>query len=95
MVSACVDGAAINLGVHRGLVALLQEDMPWLVAIHCFNHRLELAAKYAFAKIYMDDVSSLLMVKCIMCKKSPERLREFKELADVLEEGVKKPEKSS
>ena len=45
LVSLWVDGAAVNLGVWRGV---LREDLPWLVAIHCLNHRLELAAKNAF-----------------------------------------------
>ena len=61
LVSACADGTAVNLGIHHRLIALLQEDMPWVVAIQCLNHRLDLAAKYAYAKTYVGDVSSLLM----------------------------------
>ena len=34
LVSICVDGAAVNLGVHHGLSALLKEDMLWRVAVH-------------------------------------------------------------
>ena len=63
----CVDGAAVNLGVRRGLVALLREDLPWLVAIHCLNHRLELAVKDAFTKTYMDEVSTMLASGPLLC----------------------------
>ena len=36
LVSICVDGVVVNLGVHRGLSTLLK--VPWLVSIHCMNH---------------------------------------------------------
>ena len=36
LVSVCVDGVVVNLGVHRGLSTLLK--VPWLVSIHCMNH---------------------------------------------------------
>lgn len=56
LVSLCVDGAAVNLdlGIRHGLATLLCKDVPWLVGIHCLNRRLELAAKNAFSKTYMD-----------------------------------------
>lgn len=43
-----VDGASVNLGSINGLAAKLRKDSPWLLTIHCFNHRLELAVKDAF-----------------------------------------------
>ena len=55
LVTKCVDGAAVNLGVHQGLSALLRQELPWLVAVHCLNHRLDLAVKNAFANTYMDE----------------------------------------
>ena len=40
MVAMCSDGASVNLGVKKGLAVLLRTDgCPWLVAIHCMNHR--------------------------------------------------------
>ena len=63
-----MDGAAVNLGVHRGLTALLQVEMPWLVSMHCMNHRLELAAKDAFSNTFLDEVSTML-TSCIMSMK--------------------------
>ena len=92
--SICVDGAAVNLGVRQGLAALLRQEMPWLVAVHCLNHRLELAVKNAFANTYMDEVSSMLTNLYYVYENSPKRLRELKTLADILEEAVRKPEKA-
>lgn len=39
----------MNLGVRRGLSTILKQDIPWMVSIHCMNHRLELAAKDALS----------------------------------------------
>ena len=94
LVSLCVDGAAVNLGIRHGLAALLRGELPWLVAIHCLNHRLELAAKNGFAKTYMDDVSTLLMDMYSVYKNSSKRLRELKELGSSLEDAVRKPKEA-
>ena len=66
-----------------------------VVVIHCMNHRLELAAKSAFADTYMEEVSQLLMNLYYTYEKSPKRLREFKAMADLMEDHVRKPEKAS
>ena len=94
LVGMCVDGAAVNLGIRCGLVARIREDLPWLVAIHCLNHRLELAAIDAFAKTYMDEVSSMLVDLYYLYGKSPKRLRQLRELGEILEEAVRKPERA-
>jgi hypothetical protein len=44
MVGIATDGASAMRGDYHGLVALLQEDLPWLVAVHCAAHRLHLVA---------------------------------------------------
>ena len=44
-----VDGVSVNTGIHGGLGVKIKEDVPWLMLIHCFNHRLELAMKDAFS----------------------------------------------
>ena len=92
MACLCVDGAAVNLGVRRGMAALLREDMPWLVAIHCLNHRLELGVKDALSKTYMDEVSSMLINLYYVYEKSPKRLRELRSVGEVMEESINKPE---
>eukprot|EP00731_Ephydatia_muelleri_P006686 Em0003g934a len=73
LVSICIDGAAVNLGVHHGLSALLKEDMPWLVAAHCMNHRLELASKDACSTSFLDEISTMLLNLHYMYEKSPKR----------------------
>ena len=93
-VAFCADGASVNMGVHHGLVALLQEDMPWMVAIHCLNHRLELAAKDAIKNSYMTDVTDMLMNLYYIYHKSPKRLRELRAVADAMEEKISKPDKA-
>ena len=50
-----MNGAAVNLGRRHGMAALLREDVPWLVAIHCLNHRLELGVKNALTKTYIQQ----------------------------------------
>ena len=90
----CVDGAAVNLGVTRGLAAQLQEDMPWLVAIHCLNHRLELGVKDALAKTYIDEISAMLVNLYYVYENSPKRLRELKSIGEIMEESVNKPVKA-
>eukprot|EP00731_Ephydatia_muelleri_P038170 Em0671g2a len=78
LVSICVDGAAVNLSVRHGpLSALLKEDMPWLVAVHCMNHRFELAAKDACSTSFLDEISTMLLNLHYMYEKSPKRLREL------------------
>lgn len=51
-IGAGADGAAVNFGVHRGMMTQLKVDLPWLVAVHCVAHRLELAIKDAFKDSY-------------------------------------------
>lgn len=41
------DWASVNTGARGDLAGLLREDMSWLMAMHCLNHRLELAVKDA------------------------------------------------
>ena len=42
MVGFGADGASVNMG-KKGVAARLRVDKPWLVTVHCFNHRLELS----------------------------------------------------
>ena len=47
MVSATSDGASDNAGVYTGVLTQLSQTRGWLLAIHCANHRIELAFKSA------------------------------------------------
>ena len=57
MVGFGTDGAAVNMGNKTGVATRLQKDGTWLVSVHCFNHRLELAVMDAIVDIYYDDVT--------------------------------------
>ena len=92
LVSICVNGAAVNLGVHHGFS---KEDMPWLVAVHCMNHRLELATKDVCSTSFLDEISTMLLNLHYMYVKSPKRLRELQMLAELMEESIRKPDKAN
>ena len=94
MVCLCVDGAAVNLGVRHGMAALLRQDIPSLVAIHCLNHRLELAVKNALTKTYMDEITTMLTNLYYVYENSPKRLRELKAIGEIMDTTANKPEKA-
>ena len=48
LVSMTSDGASVNLGVLNGFLIKIAEALPWLIKIHCANHRIELAFKHVF-----------------------------------------------
>ncbi|XP_064605788.1 zinc finger protein 862-like [Liolophura sinensis] len=48
LVSACADGAAVNLGRLNGAMTVLKAERPWMLIIHCSAHPLELAVQDAF-----------------------------------------------
>ena len=56
MVGFGADGDSVNMGRKKGVAARLRVDKPWLVTVHCFNHRLELAVKDAFAGTFYTNV---------------------------------------
>ena len=95
LISICVDGAAVNQGVRRGLSTLLRHDLPWLVSIHCMNHRLELAAKDAYSNSFMSEVSTMLSNLHTVYEKSPKKVLQLRQIADIMDEAIRKPEKAS
>ena len=46
--SATADGASVNFGAYNGLLTKIAATRPWLLKIHCSNHRTELAIKTVF-----------------------------------------------
>ncbi|XP_071835235.1 zinc finger protein 862-like [Apostichopus japonicus] len=94
LVGLGADGANVNLGKKKGLAALLRAEIPWLVSVHCFNHRLELAMKDALDKTYYSEITNTLMLLFYAYKNSPKRLRELKALGDIMNEVVNKPLKA-
>ena len=49
------DGASVTLGKKSGVLALLKEQQPSLIGIHCSAHRLELYYKDAMKKVPMAE----------------------------------------
>ena len=89
------DGASVNMGVKTGVSTRLQKGVsPWLVSVHCFNHRLELSVRDAFAQSPVDDVIDMLRQLYYLYRNSPKRLRELKDLADIMAMQVRKPKKA-
>ena len=56
VVSATADGASVNFGQYSGVLSQLKEDRPWMLKIHCINHRVELSVKSAFSHPLLDNV---------------------------------------
>ena len=49
-VAIATDGASVMTGRRAGVVALLRENQPSLLGVHCFAHRLELACRDVVTK---------------------------------------------
>ena len=47
LVCVCADGASVSMGRYKGAVTNIKKTRPWLLDIHCSNHRLELAVQDA------------------------------------------------
>ena len=94
MVGFGADGASVNMGKKKGVAARIRLDRPWLVTVHCFNHRLELAVKDAFAGRYYTDVFDTFTQIYYLYNNSPKRLLELAALAAAMEAHVVKPRKA-
>lgn len=66
-IGAGADGASVNFGQKAGMMKKLQEDIPWLLPVHCVSHRLELAVKDALKATYFDEVHIVLIVSNNNC----------------------------
>ena len=77
LVGLNLDGASINMGKHNGLNVLVQDEAPWVVVVHCFNHWLELAIKDAFIEsTFYLNIDEILSKLYWLYQKSPKRLTE-------------------
>lgn len=86
LVALGADGASVNSGDKGGVRALLEEDMPWVVYMWCMSHRLELALKSALADTFFESVNKMLLNLYLLFYKSPKKLRELKEIHDLLKD---------
>jgi len=71
LIGFMADGASVNMGARGGLAGLLREDMSWLMAMHCLNHRLELAVKDALKGTFITAVTDMLTSIYYFYEKSP------------------------
>ena len=78
------DGASANFGHKQEVSTLLKQQSPWLISVHCFNHRFELAIKDALDKTFMDDIVNLLNNLYAIYNQSPKKLTGLQELGDAL-----------
>ena len=90
-----VDDVSVNLGVYKGVATLLRDASSWLIAVHRFNHRVELAAKDAFENSFFEDINKILAFLYYLYQKSSKRLQALKELGMALGENAPKPVKPS
>ena len=97
MIGFCTDGASVMTGKHTGVMTRMKEegDAMWILVIWCLAHKLELAIKDAFKKTYMDNVTEALTMIYYYYKGSPKRNKEVKDIADIIDEQFKRPEKAN
>ena len=55
------NGATVMLGSENGVVTLFQKYSSWLVAVHCYGHRLELAFKDVIKKVPLLERLNVLL----------------------------------
>ena len=53
------DGGCVNTGRINELMTHLTGECPWLIKIHCVNHREELAVKDAFKQSPFKQIDDL------------------------------------
>jgi len=54
--------ASVNIGEHNGMKAKLQQQLPWLIWIWCFAHRLELACKKPLSNQLFRDYGNVIEI---------------------------------
>ena len=55
------DGASVMLGSENGVATLFWKYSPWLFAVHCYGHRLELAFKDVIKKVPLLERLNVLL----------------------------------
>ena len=75
MISSTADGASVHFGKYSGVLTQLKSTRPWLLTVHCVNHRIELSVKEALKDPYFEDIESFYLVNYKLIKSS-EALKE-------------------
>ena len=92
LIGGGTDGASVNVGVHNGMKAQMQETLPWLYWAWCFSHRLELACKDAFSSSLFQDINEMLLRLYYLYHNSPKKSKELEAIGEDLKEVYHFPE---
>lgn len=94
-VGFCSDGASVMMGEKQGVIQKIKDlgQSPWILAIWCLAHRLELALKDTFKKEYMETVVEVLTSIFYFYKGSAKRNKEVAGIAELMESHFTKPER--
>jgi len=85
MIILTSDGAAVMLGVHNGVAAILRRKIKHLVVQHCVAHREDLGIDDAWKNnIQMKEINTLLKTVYTIFHRSSLKKHKFQELASVL-----------
>ena len=82
--SATADGGSVNFGAYNGLLTKIAATHPWLLKIHCSNHRTELAIKTVFEESIFKEVEDLHVGIFYFHKNSGKVLNKVKEACKAL-----------
>ena len=66
-------GASNMSGVFNGVQALIREDHPYAVYVHCFSHRLNLVLSGACGIPEIDQTLKIVQDVCTYFSRSPKR----------------------
>ena len=64
------DGASVNIG-NQGVKGLIQSERPWVIAVWCLAHRLELALKDALKNTLFSVIDDFLLRVYYIYSKAP------------------------
>ena len=78
------DRASVNVGVHTGLKAQMQQALPWLYWSWCYAHRLELACKNAFSSSLFTNIVEMLLRLFYIYEKSPNKSYKLANIVDYI-----------
>ncbi|CAM9773383.1 unnamed protein product, partial [Heterosigma akashiwo] len=90
LVAICLDGAAVNMGVIKGLQAHVRREVgEWILVVHCCAHNFELALKdLKKAFPYIGKLDKITMAIFKLYHWSSKLHSELNILADALEETI-------
>ena len=84
LVCCTSDGASVNFGAKTGLMTRLLVQQPWMIKIHCVNHRVELAIKEAIVETEFSKVNDFYYPTTFLLKNSGKIKSEINSAAHAL-----------